>query len=114
MLFQTLLPILLLSASVYAQTLESTSVDNQDQGTSITVTELDTDEPMLWQMAAFAARQMSTKQRRLKLATLTSAEQIDSLIRLKVTLQRVNQNGPIDKNVSSSFTALHCLHSHSP
>ena len=112
MLFYTFLSILLLGASAFAQQQQldplaaDAAVDvknNQDEGTSITVTELDTSEPMLWQMAAYAARQMSTKQQRFKLATLSSAEQIDSLYRLKVTLQRVNQGKSINKNVSVCF-----------
>lgn len=99
MLFQILFSVILLG-SAYAQ-LES--VDTKEQESA--VTELDTSEPTLWEMAAFAARQMSTKERRFKLATLSAAEkinsQINSMYRLKVTMQRVNVGTPIDRNVSS-------------
>lgn len=62
------------------------------------VKQLDINEPYLWQMAAFATRQMSTKQRKMKLATLNDAEQIDSINRLRVTIHPVTIGQPIDKN----------------
>lgn len=101
-----LLPLFMLAAtSAYGQQFQ----DPENQAPASTSTELDTSEPTLWQMAAFAARQMSTKTRRFKLATLTSAEQTDSLFRLKVTLQRVNQGAPIDSKVSCCPLLKLCL-----
>ena len=73
---------------------------------SPTITELDTSEPYLWQMAAFAARQMSTKQEKFKLTTLTSALQIDSSYRLKVTLQRMFPGQQLNMNVSCHHCKL--------
>lgn len=102
MLFRSTSLLLLLAASVYGQFQETETGDSTAAQVSstptATTTELDISEPTLWQMAAFAARAMSTKSRRFKLATLTAAEQTDSLFRLKVTLQRVNQGAPMDKN----------------
>ncbi|OTF81405.1 hypothetical protein BLA29_013531, partial [Euroglyphus maynei] len=59
------------------------------------VEELNIDEPYLWQMAAFAARKMSDKRIKYKLMELTSAEKIDSIYRLRVTLKRI-YNADID------------------
>lgn len=81
-------------------------VETLSGGNSVTITELDTSEPYLWQMAAFAARQMSTKQKKFKLSTLSYAEQVDSTYRLKVTLQRVSPGQPIDTNVSFACHSL--------
>ena len=113
MLFRSTSLLLLLAASVYGQFQETETGDSTAAQASstptATTTELDISEPTLWQMAAFAARAMSTKSRRFKLATLTAAEQTDSLFRLKVTLQRVNQGAPMDKNVSVDKTTIFCL-----
>ena len=78
---------------------EETMLFDMNQSMPI-VKQLDINEPYLWQMAAFATRQMSTKQRKMKLATLNDAEQIDSINRLRVTIHPVTIGQPIDKNVS--------------
>lgn len=85
------------TTTVYGQ-FQDPEIPESASVATTTPTELDISEPSLWQMAAFAARSMSTKSRRFKLATLTAAEQIDSLYRLKVTLKQVSQDTPIDKN----------------
>lgn len=67
---------------------------------NINVQELNTDEPYLWQMAAYAARQMTNKQIKYKMITLNSAEKIDSIYRLRISLKRIYLNGEA-KSVSS-------------
>lgn len=62
------------------------------------------DNPYLWQMAAFASRQMSDKRIKYKLMTLTAAEKIDSIYRLRVTLKRINNND----NVDAKNNVLYC------
>lgn len=66
---------------------------------NINVQELDTDEPYLWQMAAYAARQMTNKQIKYKMITLNSAEKIDSIYRLRISLKRIHLNSQ-EKSVS--------------
>lgn len=62
---------------------------------------LNTDDPFLWQMASYVARQMSEKQIKFKLIDLTSAMKKDSKYRLRLTLQRIDQNeNTLKKNVS--------------
>ena len=71
---------------------------------SISTEELDISAPYLWQMAAFTARQMSNKQTKMKLVTLSGAEKTENTYRLRVTLQRVERNQlQIDRNVSWIF-----------
>lgn len=64
------------------------------------VEELNIEEPYLWQMAAFAARQMSDKRIKYKLMELTSAEKIDTIYRLRVTLKKIFNTDYDAKNVS--------------
>ncbi|KPM09517.1 hypothetical protein NH340_JMT08929 [Sarcoptes scabiei] len=65
---------------------------------------LNTDDPFLWQMASYVARQMSEKQIKFKLIDLTSAMKKDSKYRLRLTLQRIDQN----ENTLKKNKILYC------
>lgn len=111
--FKTLLAnLFLLTLLHHCQSLEN-SEENQQQPTfphnSLNEPEeLDIGEhPYLWQMAAFAARQLSNKESKVKLVTLTNAEKLDSTYRLRVTLQRVSRgNTPVDQSVSDQRSMI--------
>lgn len=76
--------------------------------------ELDTSDPTLWQMAAFSARQMSTKSMKTKLSTLNSAERIASsngfLYKLRVTFHRFSLQQPTgNSNVSQASSLFNLI-----